>query len=177
MAIDAEGKIWSITQTNEAVVITPGADLMTATVERGVAASIYRPYTYSDMTGLQLRLATNPRGYYRHVFEGCAESATTSWDELRFDAETPAGTSVTFRVRTAETRDALDAATWVTVGTTPPDTSPFDVASALMAAGIEPQRFIMVEVVLNAERMSSMTVITPRLLSFDATYSCPPILG
>ena len=129
------------------------------------------------MTGLQLRLATNPRGYYRHVFEGCPESVDTAWGEVRFEADTPAGTAVTFRVRTAPTRDGLDSATWVVVGMSPPDSSPFDVASALMDAGIEPEAFLMLEVILTAERMSTVEVITPRVLSMDVTHSCPPILG
>ena len=177
MAIDFEGKIWSITQTSEAIVITPGPTLMENTVERGVASSITAPYTYSDMTGIQLRLATNPRGYYRHVFEGCAEGTATMWNELRFDADIPAGTSVSFRVRTAGTRDALDAAEWVQVGSAPPETSPLDIATALMEAGIEPQQFLMLEIVLAAERMSTTEVITPRVSSSNVTHVCPPILG
>ncbi|MFT5357101.1 MAG: hypothetical protein ACI9KE_004332 [Polyangiales bacterium] len=177
MAIDFEGKIWSITQASEAIVITPGPTLMENTVERGVATSITSPYTYSDMTGIQLRLATNPRGYYRHVFEGCPAGTTTMWNEIRFDADIPAGTSVSFRVRTASTRDALDAAEWVQVGSAPPETSPLDIATALMDAGVEPEAFLMIEIVLSAERMSTTEVITPRVSSTDVTHVCPPILG
>ncbi len=176
MAVDAEGKIWSITQTNEAVVITPGPTLSEATVERSVATSIVNPYTYSDMTGVQLRLATNPGGHYRHIFEGC-EMGNTSWGEVRFDADTPVGTTVTSRVRTADTREDLDSADWVLLGTAPPSTSPLDVATALMDAGVTPGRFLMLEVQLAAERSSSTEVITPRVRSMDATHECPPILG
>lgn len=177
MAIDFEGKIWSITQSPQAIVITPGPTLMENTVETGVANSIVNPYTYSDMTGIQLRLATNPRGYYRHVFEGCPEGTATMWNELRFDADIPAGTSVSFRVRTAATRDALDAAEWIQVGSAPPETSPLDIATALMDAGVEPEAFLMLEIVLAAERMSTTEVITPRVSSSDVTHVCPPILG
>lgn len=177
MAIDFEGKIWSITQSPQAIVITPGPTLMENVVETGVASSIASPYTYSDMTGLQLRLATNPRGYYRHVFEGCPDGSPTTWNEIRFDADTPAGTSVSFRVRTAATRDALDAAMWVQVGVAPPETSPLDIASALMDAGIDPERFLMIEIVLTAERMSTTEIITPRVSTTDVTHICPPILG
>ncbi|MEM9863411.1 MAG: hypothetical protein AAF938_17580 [Myxococcota bacterium] len=180
MAVDAEGKIWSITQTNEAIVVRPGATLMENAVERGVASSIYRPYTYSDMTGLQLRLATNPRGFYRHIFEACGSEAgafNPAWGELRFDAETPAGTSVTFRVRTAGTREDLDAQEWITVGMTPPDSPPFDVGAALAEAGVMPGAFLMVEVILEAERSSSIEVVTPRVSAIDVTHTCNPILG
>lgn len=177
MAIDAEGKIWGVTMNNQSVVVTPGPGLMDNAVEVGVASAARGSYTYSDMTGLQLRLATNPRGYYRHIFEGCAESTATDWGRVQFDADTPAGTSVTFRVRTASTREGLDAAEWVAVGVTPPESSPLDIAGALMDAGVTPERFLMLEVVLNAERMSTSEVITPRVLSIDVTHSCPPILG
>lgn len=177
MAVDGEGKIWSITQTNEAVVVTPGATIDVATVERGIASSIVTPYTYSDMTGLQLRLATNPRGFYRHVFEACPDGTAPEWGELRFEAETPAGTSVSFRVKTAETRDGLDAADWVNIGSVPPDASPLFVGEALTAAGVTPARFLLLEISLSAERMSSTMVITPRVLGVDVTHSCPPLIG
>lgn len=182
MAVDSDGKIWSVTQSNQAVVITPGPGLMDATVETGVGATtLVGNYTYSDMTGLQLRLATNPRGFYHHIFEGCDPERTadglTDWGELRFDAETPAMTSVSFRVRTAPTREELDSAEWITVGMTPPDTSPFDLAAILMDAGVTPDRYLMVEVVLRSDRSSTAEVVTPRVLSIDATHSCPPIFG
>ncbi len=176
MAIDAEGKVWSITMNNQAVVVTPGPTITDNVVETGVAPNLVGSYTYSDMTGLQLRLATNPRGHYRHVFEACGADTMPDWDELHFMAETPAGTTVSFRVRTAATREGLESATWVGVGMVPPDTSPLSIASALMAAGEVPQQFLMLEIVLQAERSSSREVITPRLLSVDVTHSCPPII-
>ena len=181
MAIDAEGKVWSIAMEAgglpaQAIVVTPGATIGENVVQVGVAGSIRGSYTYSDMTGLQLRLATNPRGTYRHVFEGC-DADTTDWGDLRFEAETPAGTTVTFRVRTAATRDGLEGAEWVGVGVVPPDTSPLSVATALMDAGVAPERFLMLEIVLQSERSSSTEVITPRLLGVDVTHTCPPDFG
>ncbi len=177
MAVDAEGKIWSVTQTNQAVVITPGPTISDASVNTDVARSIVSPYTYSDMTGLQLRLATNPRGYYRHIFEACDEGMGPRWEELRFEAETPAGTSVTYRVKTADTREGLDMAEWVNLGMTPPDSSPLDIGAALSGAGIDPGRFLLLEISLRAERSSATMVITPRVLGVDVTHSCPPIFG
>ena len=177
MAVDADGKIWSITRADRAVVITPGAGIADATVDTNVARSVVTPYTYSDMTGLQLRLATNPRGFYRHVYEACPEGMMTEWGELRWVAETPAGTEVTFRARTADTRAGLDAAEWVTVATVPPDATPGDLAGALADAGVTAGRFIMVEAILRADRSSATEVITPRLISVDVTYSCPTDFG
>ena len=176
MAIDAQGKVWCITQNNYATVITPGPTLDANTVETPVATSMVGNYTYSDMTGLQLRLATNPRGFYRHVFEACADGGELSWGDVVFDADIPDGTSVSFRVKTAETRDGLAAAEWIAVGAAPPGTSPMSIADALMAAGVTPLRFLMLEVALRAERSSTTTVITPRVSSVNVTHTCDPIV-
>ena len=175
MAVDSEGKIWSIARGNTAVVITPGAMIDQATVEANVASSIVGSYTYSDMTGLQLRLATNPRGFYRHIFDGCPDGDTI-WDELVFDADAPPGTSVSFRVKTAATRANLAAADWIAVGAVPPETSPLSISNALAAAGIEPQAFLMLEVALQSERSSTTEVITPRVVALDVTHTCAPIV-
>ncbi len=128
------------------------------------------------MTGVQLRLATNPRGHYRHVFEGC-DDATTLWGDIRFEATTPPGTFVSFRVKTAETRDGLEAAEWISVGTTPPDTSPLAIRPALDEAGVMPMRFLMLEVSLRTEVMSDSEVITPEVHFIDVTHVCEPIFG
>ena len=176
MAIDADGKIWSITQNNFATVVTPGATLDANSVETPVAASMRGNYTYSDMTGLQLRLATNPRGFYRHIFEACPSGGEPAWSDVVFDADTPPGTFVSFRVKTADTRDGLATAEWIAVGASPPDASPLSIADALMGAGVTPERFLMLEITLRAERTSSTEVITPRVRAVDVTHSCEPII-
>ncbi|MCB9604159.1 MAG: hypothetical protein H6724_10675 [Sandaracinus sp.] len=180
VGIDADGKIWAITRnTNEAAdVIRPGPTLAEYTIDSSVGPVLQDKYTYSDMTGLQLRLATNPRGFYRHVFEGCeAETDTTVWGDIQFEAETPPGTTVVFRVKTANTREELDALDWTTVGTVPPDTSPLDIAAALSGAGITAGRFLLLEVQLRAERTSSTEIITPRVLGLNVTRTCMPEFG
>ncbi len=178
MAVDFDGKIWSINLGhNSAIVVEPGPGLTDATVTTGVANRIVSPYTYSDMTGQQLRLATNPRGYYRRVFEGCdpAEPTTgTVWGELRWDADVPPGTRLLWRVRTAPTREELVDAEWVVVAEVPPAAPPADVDAALGGAGVTPARFLEVEVQLHSMRESTMEVITPRVRSMELTHTCPP---
>ncbi len=180
VGIDADGKVWAIVRGNNAAadVIRPGATLMEYTVDSSVGPVLQDKYTYSDMTGLQLRLATNPRGYYRHLFEGCGgETESTEWGEIVFDAETPTGTEVVFRVKTADTREELDALDWISVGTVPPETSPLDIGAALAGAGVMPGRFLLLEVQLRAERTSSTEIITPRVLRLNVTRTCVPELG
>ena len=181
MAVDFDGKVWSINRShNSAIVVEPGPGLMDAVVTTGVADRIVSPYTYSDMTGQQLRLATNPRGYYRRVFEGCTDGTPTTgvvWRELRWDAEMPPGTQLLWRVRTAATRADLETADWVVVAEVPPAVSPADVEAALAGAGITSQAFLEVEVVLMSMRSSTSEIITPRVFSFESTHQCPPTIG
>jgi hypothetical protein len=177
MAVDFDGKIWSVNQTSFATVITPGPTLAEATATSPAVSGFVQPYTYSDMTGQQLRLATNPRGYYRHVIEGCPtadEDERPVWQNLTWEAEVPATTQVIFRVRTADDRTALAAATWIIVAMVPPNASPADIAAALTAAGIAHGRFLEIEVILTSERGSTTMVVTPRVFSFGVARDCPP---
>lgn len=183
MAVDFDGFVWSINQgASDATVIEPGPTLDAADVTTGVVRDGTLRYTYSDMTGTQLRLATNPRGYWRRPFEGCVappgEGVSTIWEELRYDAEVPAGTLLRFRVRTAATREGLADATWILVAETPPATSPLDVTSALRDAMVEPLLWLEVEVQLEAMRTGTADrPVSPRVLGVTVTRSCPPTVG
>jgi hypothetical protein len=149
-------------------------------VTTNVADRIVGPYTYSDMTGQQLRLATNPRGYYRRTFEGCPEGTSdgTDWAELRWTADVPPGTRLVFRARTAATREGLEAAAWVLVAEVPPAASPADLRAALSGAGVTPERYLEIEVQLHSERPSTPSeIITPRVFSIETTHICPPTIG
>ena len=180
MAIDQDGKVWSITYEGNATVLTPGAALTDTAVMTGVNPVGSMRYTYSDMTGLQLRLATNPRGYYRHPFEGCPDDGSTvatEWGDLRWDADVPASTSLRFRVRTGATRAELAAAAWLIVANVPPDAPPVAIDAALRAAGVTSGRWLEVEVQLESTRMSTTEVVTPRLRSIFVSHDCPPVFG
>ena len=177
VAIDSAGKAWGINRNhNTATVLTPGPTIDDNSLDVSAVTGLVSPYTYSDMTGVQLRLATNPRGYWRTVIEACpgrTPSTEVTWQELRFETETPEGTSVIFRVKMAETREGLDAVTeWTTIGTVPGTTSPMDLNAVLTDAGVPLAPFMMLEVQLVSDRSSTTEVITPRVLGVDATYTC-----
>lgn len=178
VAVDFDGRVWVINLStsggSDATVITPGPTLADNTVERGVAHAGAVRYTYSDMTGTQLRLATDPSGRWRRPFEGCADGADTIWRELRFTGEVPLGTRMRFRARTAATRAELAAATWAFVGEVPDGASPLDLQAAFDAAAIDPQPWIEVEAQLEATRTSWRdTPISPKLRSLTVTHECP----
>lgn len=175
VAIDVLDRAWIIDRWgNRAHVATPGGTISNASWV-DTAFSIREPYTYSDMTGQQLRLAASPRGTYRHVFEGCS-SRSTVWDRLEFMAETPAMTFITFRARTAATRATLAGQPWVALGATPASPSPLDIGVALTAAGITPQQFLEIEVTLVSTNMDPAVYITPRLIGLTALHSCSDLM-
>ncbi|MEZ4461174.1 MAG: hypothetical protein R3E66_15925 [bacterium] len=179
MAIDLDGKIWSINQVEStATVIVPGATVNDNTVTTPVS-NLVAPYTYSDMTGAQLRFVTDERGYYRRIFQGCPNASNTiktEWQELRWDAQTPGDSYITFRARGAQTRAELSNATFVELVKVPPGTSPFDLAAALQAAGLARSPFIEIEAALTASRDATNAVFAPRLLAMEVTFSCPVII-
>ncbi|HEY3452289.1 MAG TPA: MopE-related protein [Myxococcales bacterium] len=57
-------------------------------------------YTYSDMTGIQLRTITTREGHWFQVFD--SGYAQPVWDHAEWVAATPAGTSVTVQFRSAD---------------------------------------------------------------------------
>jgi DNA-binding beta-propeller fold protein YncE len=179
IAVDGSGKVWSITRTNRALVVTPGATLTDYSINTEVARSIVAPYTYSDMTGLQLRLATNPRGYYRRIYDACEGDTrrTPEWSHVVWESDVPAGTTITIRARTAETRGELAAAPWVGVAVQEPDRSPASLLDALTAAGLMSGYALEVEVVLQAERRSTTEVISPRLRSLEVGHRCTDLVS
>jgi len=175
MAVDKDGKIWSISYSQTyASVIKPGPGLSDNAATPHAVEGLVGPYTYSDMTGLQAILAKNDPGHYRERFTGC-NTGKTSWYQLDWDVETPAGTSVMFRVRTAATEAALDAAKWVTVAVIPTAVPPVDLDAKLKGAGINPEKFLDVEVWLSVSQ-STQSLVTPKVTSFGVTHSCPPAI-
>ncbi len=147
---------------------------MDAEVDPEVARTIEDPYTYSDMTGQQLRLATNPRGFYRRTFQSCGGDemeAATLWREVHWDGDAAPGTRLAFRARTASSTGDLAAAPWVSVATAPPDTSPASIAGAFADAGIEPGWLLELEVQL--ERLDGFPErLTPRVRWLEVSFDC-----
>ena len=72
----------------------------------------------------------------RDAATACDPREQPLWAQLYWGAETPSGTEMELAVRTAETATELESATLVEVATTPPDSSPADIQSALSAASV-----------------------------------------
>lgn len=156
-AIDFDNRPWVISQTSVATKIDPTTYGMT-TVGTGNG-----PYTYSDMTGYQLRNASRA-GIFRHTFAGCSQAMTT-WTTLSFTVDTPMGSKVAIRYRGAPTVAELSSAPWQIVT----EKSPVKIS----LPPTPPANFLQVEV--------SMTSIdtrnTPVLSSLSAAYTCKLVIG
>jgi hypothetical protein len=177
MAVDAEGKVWAINYTNNnATVITPGPTLHEATVETGVAPFFSSPYTYSDMTGSQLRFATRPRGWYRALFVGC-DDTDTEWGDLDVDMYVPEGTSVLIRARSADDPAALNDAAWVVLATVPDDALPISIVEAFTRDAVTPGAYLEVELQLASEVPDGSERLTPVVYSLSLAHRCPSIVG
>ncbi len=166
----ANSRMWVVNSGN-----SPVFDPLTNTVVTYPIGSAYSgAYTYSDFTGFAFRALIAPEGTY-HVDFGdppaCGVGQRPHWGLYTWDALTPAGTSLEFRVQTARTLAGLDTAPVVVIGLTPPDTSPpgIDVGAALRAAG-EPDNepYIRVTVALQSSDRAS----TPVFRSQNLEWTC-----
>lgn len=179
IAVDPQGKIWAVTQGDSAHVITPGAALNDNVVTERAVEGLASPYTYSDMTGEQLRLATQEPGTYRHVFEGCTVGGT-SWNTLSYETDTPEGTKVVFRARSADSVAELDAAPWFAVATAPYRDSPASLAEAAARYSMTLGEYVEVEVELTREgaaaRDRCADAKTPKVKSFGVSFTCDAVI-
>ncbi|MFT6627820.1 MAG: DNA-binding beta-propeller fold protein YncE [Flavobacteriales bacterium] len=103
VGIATDNNVWVMCYgSDEAQRFTPDGDVV-ATVAVGAA-----PYSYSDMTGFQLRNFTAPTGFWRVTYD--CERSDCVFDEVSWDAMLPEGTEVAVRVRSAPA--AGDAPLW-----------------------------------------------------------------
>ncbi len=116
-----------------------------------------------------------PSGSYWRDYDStefCTATERPDWGSLTWTvASMPAGTSVRWEIRTAETLAELDTATPVSV-TTPPTNPPVDVAALLTAAGMSnylPYLRVTAVLLSSADRTA-----TPILNSFELRYDCIP---
>ena len=100
----------------------------------------------------------------------CAAGEIPLWDQLYWDAETPAGTNITFRVYISDTFEGLDTATPVHVSFIPGEDPPGNVEDALAAAGVpNHQRYMRMEALLHTDTPG---VATPVLTETTIVFYC-----
>jgi hypothetical protein len=186
VAVDRTGKVWAIPQANEVDVIVPGEALNDNTVlSPGVLTEedypLENPYTYSDMSGQQLMLASNDPGYYRQTFT--CQGETQVWYDLEWDVELPAGTHVVFSVRNADTLEELAAAEWIPFASVTEDTQQGsrDLGPLINQIG---GIYLELEVTMymddpeydNSKGCVPVNAVSPRIKKFSITSECTTII-
>jgi hypothetical protein len=150
--VDGEGDVWVVSrEDDQAIQIDPLTGEMTA------VAVGDEPYTYSDFTGAQLRMVTDPSGRWDQLFEGCPVGPTR-WFDVAIEAEAPVGAGVRIRHRVADDLATLTTLPWS------------DTHQRTASLRGEGGRFLEVRV----ELWSSDDGWTPTLASVSAAHSCPP---
>ena len=190
MAVDSAGKVWAVKGLlidggDAAHVITPGDDMNDNQVQLDAVGGFLTAYTYSDMTGQQLRLASREPSVYVQNIDTCQSSgmtALTEWRNLTWDAELPPGSYIVFRVRVGQNQAEAEQQAWIEVAAVPGRDSPHDILPFLEGAA-QQGRFIQVEISLvspdgnqsSNNACGGTAGTTPRLKSFGVSYTCPPL--
>ncbi|MDF1564303.1 MAG: MopE-related protein [Deltaproteobacteria bacterium] len=151
MAVDTNGKIWAVNHTaSNAVVLNPTGSPVTT------ISNLASPYTYSDMSGLQLRLVTRQNGSWIATYDSGWTGA--GWSRAELDiALIPSGGSVCVRGRSAATRAGLSTAGWSPYECAPPYTHQPPPATYPLTA-VPPGRYLQIEVQLNGANEQSPVV-------------------
>ena len=111
VAVDKLGKIWVPCQgSNNAVRVNPANNTVDLTVALGAGSG---PYTYSDMTGIIALTRTDPQGSWTVIYDSA--KAGTPWGTVSWNGDTPSGSSLTVRARSAETPAGLGGASYLPV--------------------------------------------------------------
>lgn len=106
VAVDSLGKIWAVCQSsNTCTRIDP------VTGARADFPAGGEPYSYSDMTGFQLRNYAARQGSWTVLCDGGSYAAV--WQQVSWNADTPTGTLVKVEARATESLAGLDAQPWV----------------------------------------------------------------
>jgi hypothetical protein len=114
VAVDFKGRVFAVEYAGKIHVVEPGKTLSAYTLKTNAITLKGVAYAYSDMTGVQTRLASGEPGWYREVFDACPAKAV-EYKLLKWDVEAPAGTWVMFNLRVADDHAALATAAWYTV--------------------------------------------------------------
>jgi streptogramin lyase len=105
MAIDFDNNIWAINYSSGHASKYDAAGNLLNVFSVGSS-----PYTYSDMTGYQLRTITLKHGTWTIDFDSGYDDA--QWDTIEWSGSMGADDEIRVRARTAATQGALVSATW-----------------------------------------------------------------
>jgi streptogramin lyase len=152
IGVSSDNNLWvGCLDTNNAVRINRASGVVDITLATGAG-----PYSYSDLTGFQLRNFTAPNGFWRNIFDCGFDNC--SFDGADWTATVPAGTTATLRFRTSPDRVTWSA--WTPTFDTLPAT--FDVP---------PGRYCQVELQMTSTFTTGTT--TPVVTDIELDWQRP----
>jgi hypothetical protein len=171
VAVGSQGNVYAVQYTGSVHIIKPGPTktLSDYTITANAIPLKGTAYAYSDMTGVQARLASNDPGWYRKSFTPCLYGGEVKWKYLKWDVEAPTGTWAMFNVRSADTVAGLKQASWYTVACiTPPGGQGFVDMSYIKSKVME----VEVRFVASGDMNNVSTVKSARIKTFSLFHQC-----
>ena len=164
VGVDIDGHLWGVGRTNNMasrIGVDAKGNVVQAT-SKNVGVGLH-PYTYSDFTGFGLRTFVRPEGRWSYEHKSCPEGKKATWQQVTWNATTPAGTSVTLRVRTGESTATFG--NW----SKPFSKSPADFGPK-SAAPIRPNPATLMQVEFTLANPAKKA--TPTLHDYAIVYNC-----
>lgn len=103
VGIDSDGDIWVNNNSGNNTVEFKKDTMIATSIEVGS-----KPYTYSDMTGFNLRNFVSPSGSFTFIFDSGRTDNDAIFDSAEWIATTPNNSSVTIEGRAANSTTAFD---------------------------------------------------------------------
>ncbi len=172
IAVDIKGRIFSVEYAGKVHMITPGNTIKDYTLKKNAVTLKGKAYAYSDMTGVQTRLASGEPGWYRQTYDPCPAGADTEYRILNWDVEAPPGTWVMFNMRSADTAAALKKASWWTVACINP---PGGKGSVSVTSFKGKMAEVEARFIATGDLNKPATVKSAKINSFGLLYRCKSI--
>jgi len=169
VAVDIQGRVYSVEYKGAVHLIEPGATLTSYKLTQNAVPLKGIAYAYSDMTGVQTRLASGEPGYYRTVFSPCVIKKATVWKMLTWDVDVPKDTWAMFNVRSADTAAGLKQASWYTVACINPPGGKGQVSIEFVK---KPYLEVEVRFIATGDLNKPSSVSSARIKSFGVLYLC-----
>ena len=163
VGVTFDGAIWAVGQgSNSAARLAPDRTTWVQT-----PAMFVSPYTYSDFIGFGLNVFAEPRGHHQFTTDAGPTCGRYRWTGIEHNSMIPAGTSVEFWVRAADTLTDLSRATWVG-----PFTGVSPISLTAVPGPIMSSRYIDIDVRMSTEDRR----VTPRVVSVSPIGYCDPLM-
>jgi hypothetical protein len=106
VVVDSDNNVWAVNVYEDKISKFNGSDGSSL----GTFPVGHSPYTYSDASGLGLRISNTQTGTWNVIYD--STSAGTSWDKVSWADSIPTDANIEVKVRTADTEAGLQLVTY-----------------------------------------------------------------